>query len=272
MNFRKCLVALAVLVAVFALGGAGIAAASHSWGSYHWARTSNSFTIKVVDSVTSSWGTPLSTAVLDWSASSVLNAVNEAGSDSWTARFNCSMPKGKIRACNYSYGNTGWLGIAQIVVNSTNHITKGRVAVNDTYFNLSTYNNPNERLHVMCQEIGHALGLDHQSEDGSSLNTCMDYFSNTGANALSTLSTHPNQHDYDQLVTIYTHLDDTNTVLSSTSGGSRGKSVGVGQDIDPANQSAWGRAVRQDARGNNSLYERNLGNGEKLVTFITWAE
>ncbi|HEX9422207.1 MAG TPA: hypothetical protein VF899_03135 [Pyrinomonadaceae bacterium] len=77
--------------------------------------------------------------------------------------------------------------------------------MNDTYFNTSTYNNPNEKLHVMCQEIGHTFGLDHQSTSAASLNTCMDYFSNTGTNANSTLSTHPNTHDYDELVTIYTH-------------------------------------------------------------------
>src|SRR5215813_11776679 len=88
--------------------------------------------------------------------------------------------------------------------------------MNDTYFNTSFYNNPNEKLHVMCQEIGHTFGLDHQSTDGSSLNTCMDYFSNTGSNANSTLSTHPNQHDYDELVTIYTHLDSFTTIAAAT--------------------------------------------------------
>ena len=57
----------------------------------------------------------------------------------------------------------------------------------------------------MCQEVAHTFGLDHQSEDGSSLNTCIDYFSNTGANAGSALSTKPNPHDFDELNTIYAH-------------------------------------------------------------------
>ncbi len=43
----------------------------------------------------------------------------------------------------------------------------------------------------MCREIGHTFGLGHTSEDGSSQNTCMDYFSNTGTAATSTASTHP---------------------------------------------------------------------------------
>ena len=53
----------------------------------------------------------------------------------------------------------------------------------------------------MCQEVD-TFGLGHTSEDGSSQNTCMDYFSKTGANAGSTLSPHPNQHDSDELTTI----------------------------------------------------------------------
>lgn len=53
--------------------------------------------------------------------------------------------------------------------------------------------------------------LNHQSTDGSSQNSCMDYFSNTGANAASTASTKPNQHDFDELNTIYANLDTTST-------------------------------------------------------------
>jgi len=28
--------------------------------------------------------------------------------------------------------------------------------------------------HVICQEIGHTFGLDHQDESGISLNSCID--------------------------------------------------------------------------------------------------
>ena len=69
----------------------------------------------------------------------------------------------------------------------------------------------------MCQEIAHTFGLDYQSTDRSSLNTCMDYFSNTGANANNTASTKPNQHDFDELNIIYAHLDSTTTVAAQDS-------------------------------------------------------
>ena len=50
----KKLVALAVLVTTFA-SFVGAATANHSWGNYHWARTSNPFTVKLGDNVTRVW-------------------------------------------------------------------------------------------------------------------------------------------------------------------------------------------------------------------------
>jgi hypothetical protein len=65
---------IAVVLAVFALVAfATPASASHSWGNYHWARTSNPFTITVIDSMTTSWDDNLNAAISDWSASSVMN-------------------------------------------------------------------------------------------------------------------------------------------------------------------------------------------------------
>src|SRR5262249_33756998 len=154
------------------------------------------------DNVSAEWQSMFDTAVADWTSSSVMNLTVVAG----TSNKRCSATAGTVQVCNGKYGNNGWLGLAQIWL-TNGHISQGTAKMNDTYFNTPTYNNPNERLHVMWQEVGHDFRMDHQSTDGSSLNTCMDYFSNTGANAGSTLSTHPNQHDYDELVIIYTHLD-----------------------------------------------------------------
>lgn len=245
--------------------------ASHSWGPYHWARSANPLSLKLGDNLSStSWKAHLATASTDWTASSVLDTAIVLGTAlrHRSSQKDCSPVNGTVQVCNKTYGNNGWLGLAQIWI-SGSHITQGVAKMNDTYFNLAKYNNPNEKLHVVCQEVGHTFGLDHQSEDGTSQNTCMDYFSNTGANAESTLSTHPNAHDYAQLETIYAHLD----VLSPTPTTKNGNGNGNGNIIVDLNDpSAWGKAVRQDARGNNSLYELDLGNGNKLFTFVTWAE
>ena len=46
------------------------ASATHSWGSYHWARTNNPFTLKLGDNVSATWDPYLTTTSGDWSASS----------------------------------------------------------------------------------------------------------------------------------------------------------------------------------------------------------
>lgn len=251
---------LAILALV--LGGVltdgGSADASHAWSTYHWARTTSSFTLALGDNLTTtSWKQHLATASADWSQSTVLDTVVVAGQ----ARGNCRPTAGRVEVCNKSYGNNGWLGLAQIWL-SGGHIVQGVTKMNDTYFNTATYNNPNEKLHVVCQEVGHTFGLGHTSEDGSSQNTCMDYFSNTGANATSTLSTHPNQHDYDQLAAIYSHLDSTSTVGSFSA--ARGAGGANGQDGDGTPGGA--------SKAKGRWYVEALGGGRYLVTHITWAD
>ena len=232
------------------------ASANHSWGNYHWARTSNPFTVKVVDSNTSNWDSPLNLAISDWSKATVLDMTNVGGSDAQNTRKRCAMVTGQVRSCNASYGYNGWLGLASINI-SGNHITRGSSKMNDSYFNGGGYTETNRR-HVMCQELGHTLGLGHTSEDGSDQNTCMDYSNDLG-------NPSPNQHDYDQLSTIYSHLDSTTTV-----GFTAFNENAYGDDPDAPHN--WGRLVSQSANGRSSYYEQDHGNGHKRATHVFWTE
>ena len=135
--------------------------ATHSWGGYHWARTSNPFTIKLGDNVSTTWDSYLGTTASDWSSSSVLDTVIVPGR---TTAKRCRATYGQVEVCNAKYGNNGWLGIAQIWV-SGSHITQGITKVNDSYFNQAYYNKPAWKNLVLCQEAGHTLGLDHQDEN-----------------------------------------------------------------------------------------------------------
>jgi hypothetical protein len=126
----------------------------------------------------------------------------------------------------------------------------------------------------MCQELGHTLGLDHTNEDFTNVNdgTCMDYTNapdggmvNGFDYGLSNVA--PNAHDYVQLGLIYDHPDSTTTIRSTTT--STGKNI-VGDLNDP---SAWGRPIgNKDSRGRNSHFELDLGKGQKLFTFVVWAD
>src|SRR6266508_977937 len=235
---KRSLMMAVVAVTLFALVVFPISVgASHSWGGYHWARTANPFTIKLGDNVSGLWDGMLVTASSDWSASDVLDTTIVAGG---TRPKTCRPTSGRVEVCNASYGNTGWLGVAQIWITGSTHITQGTVKNNDYYFGNSSYqyNNTAEMQHVICQEIGHTFGLDHQDETGISLNTCMDYYHNTSAS--DTKSTHPNQHDYDELVTIYAHLDSFTTVGSVPAG----KLPAAVANADVSTPAQWGKLVK----------------------------
>lgn len=228
------------------------AGASHSWGSYHWARTANPFTVKLGDNLTSNWDSYLGTTSTDWSKSTVLDTTIVAGS---TTGRRCRATTGRVEVCNASYGNNGWLGIASIWA-SGSHITQATVKVNDTYFNTSTYNTPAWRNLVMCQEVGHTFGLDHQDEifDNPNLGTCMDYTNDPSSNQ------HPNQHDYDQLATIYSHLDSTTTVGAMPAGFANADMHAIEN---------WGEKVSDN--GKTALFVRDFGEGFQVFTFVIWA-
>jgi hypothetical protein len=247
--------ALTLTIVTFQLG----LFASHSWNGYHWARTSNPFTVKIGDNLSPAWKPFLNVAAGDWSSNSygitdVLDAVVVLGGAN---NKNCRPTSGRDEVCNGAYGQNGWLGIAQIWI-SGGHITQGTVKLNDTYFNMSKYNTPAWRQMVVCQEVGHTFGLDHQDENTTNpnLGTCMDYTSDPSTNQ------HPNRHDYEELALIYAHTDSFTSTFSSAPGPSNG---------DLENPSQWGQLMKSTRSGRTQVFERDFGNGHHVVTFVTWA-
>ena len=242
--------------------------ATHAWGCYHWARSSNPFTVTFGNNLSGAWSPYLTTAASDWSVTSgacnnpnnPIRATVVAGA----AKGKCRPNAGRVEVCNGNYGNNGWLGLAQIWVNGC-HITQGTVKVNDTYFSTPQYNTPAWHSFVMDQESGHTLGLDHQDTDFNNPDlldacgrgSCMDYSADPSNN------TAPNQHDYDELVTIYSHSDTGAPALPAGSPSDFG--------VDPDNPSTWGQAIRSEG-GRGILFERSTGPDQKVYTFVFWAK
>ena len=253
MSTRRTLLVLPCVALALVLV-APPATASHSWGKYHWARTSNPFTLAIGDNVSSKWDTHLRTASTDWSRSNVLDTTVVAGNGS-----NCSPTAGRVEACNGNYGNNGWLGIARIWTTRGSHIVQGLVQLNDYYFDNFAYYDTSWRTYVMCQEVGHTLGLDHVDEnfDNTTQGTCMDY-----TDPLTAADLHPNAHDYDQLGAIYAHADRLTTVGSAAAGAPASA---------PVRQDQWGQAIRFDSAGRPSMFALELGEGRAVYTFVTWA-
>ena len=253
---RLRLIVATTAAALATLAFSSPAGANHSWGGYHWARTSNPFTLKLGDNVSTTWDSALNTASADWTQSTVLNTTVVAGT---VNPKTCKPTTGMVQVCNSTYGNNGWLGIAGISITGGTHITKGYVKLNDTYFNTAQYNTSAWRALVTCQEVGHTFGLDHQDENfgNPNLGTCMDYTNDPSTNQ------HPNAHDYAELETIYAHLDSTSTVGQALPGAG---AAAVGD-----NPASWGKLVAGSATKGFGIYVRDFGQGNLFVTHVFWA-
>ena len=77
----------------------------------------------------------------------------------------------------------------------------------------------------------------------------------------------PNAHDFEQLETIYAHLDTTTTIKSDAS-----PSSGKPSETDLENPSEWGESLKKDAHGKDNLFVKDLGKGEKVFTHVFWAQ
>lgn len=247
--------------------------ADHSWNDYHWARTSSSFDLILINSTTSDWDGYVADAVADWSSSSNLNFVEDvAGDTNKQTRRKCNGGDGTVRICNLDYGNTGWLGIAGISLDSNGHISTGYTKLNDTYFDDPYYDTPDWKLSVTCQELGHNIGLGHQDEDfnNESLESCMDYQDPPWPYA--------NSHDFEQLDTQYGHLDSYNSYATTDGGGDDGGGgngcnapPGKGcnkSDVGNNGDIGWGASIGR--RGNLETFVRIDPDGTMHITFVTW--
>jgi hypothetical protein len=264
-------------VIVAAASGA-VLSADHSWGPYHWARTTSSFDLTVINSTTSDWDGYVIRAVNDWSASDVLNLVEDPnGSTDSKDRRQCRAPSGAVRICNLAYGYIGWLGIAGITIDANGHIVKGYTKLNDSYFSAAYYNTDAWKQSVTCQELGHNIGLDHQDEDfeNESFESCMDY--------QDPPYPYPNQHDYDQLEAIYGQLDDYDSYADAPEpdpvgdGGGCNAPAGKGCNKGVAGQNGgdngeigWGISIGR--RGQQETFMRIDPDGTRHITLVRWVD
>jgi hypothetical protein len=238
---------IAAFAAAFALLAAP-AAASHSAG-HHWKRTATQISPAVGDNVSAAWDPYLQAAVADWNLSTVIQSPLVAGA---TSPRTCKPVAGTIQVCSYAYGQTGWLSLASISL-SGGHVSQATIKLNDTYLAAAPYNSPSWRSALICRELGRVYGLAPRDQDPSTDSTasCMEPTNSPAGNE------HPDQHDYDQLLAIYSHVDAAATTAASQ--------VTIGNSAPE-----WGRAIGRDLQGRANLFERDLGNGERVVARVTW--
>lgn len=268
-----------LLVGAGALLFSSVGYASHSWNNYHWARTTSSFELILVNSTTADWDVYVSKAVLDWNDSTKLNFVeNPNGGTSRQVRRKCDAPTGQVRICNLAYGQNGWLGIAGISIDTNGHIVRGYTKLNDTYFAWDYYNNWEWKQSVTCQELGHDIGLGHQDEDfdTATSTSCMEY--------QDPPFPIPDRHDFGQLDTIYDHTDSYDSYdVGDTGSGDGGGDGGDGDGCNappgkgcnkarPQSQADIGWGMSMGRRGQQETFMRIDPDGTRHITFVTWVE
>jgi hypothetical protein len=86
-----------------------------------------------------------------------------------------------------------------------------------------------------------------------------------GASATDPSNEYPNQHDYDQLVTIYSHTD-LRTTVGSTSAASLLPAAANQGNLN--SRAEWGQKVQESPNGKLALYKRDFGGRAKLFTWV----
>ncbi len=156
-----------------------ICSAQHSWESYHLAHNALSPIV-----VNRSGYTPDLAA---WNDLETPITLRSSGSG-----FIITIEEGECPGC---------LGRASIKRDSTGHTKWAHVTMNRAELDKMK---PEAAEHVLCQELGHLLGLDHHK----ALDSCMDDCSGR-ADWMACLTgeqgTTPNYHDAEQLKAIYAH-------------------------------------------------------------------
>ena len=186
----KKILAAAVALAVL-LTAVTVASADHSWNGYHWPSDNLAPTVKDKTSSTlydEGAVASVPAGVLEWADLAIDNTdIQPTLTDA---------KKGNITVSEQT--SQFWLGLARIFIDDNGHITKGEVKLNTTYLAYYEANGyPGLADHVLCQELGHVLGLGHNR---TQTDTCMNdqAFEDPDLTLIS-----PNSHDTVQLNIIY---------------------------------------------------------------------
>ena len=163
MRHPRVLIVLLALLALAAFPSS--ADANHSWGGYHWARTSNPFTIKLGDNVSGSWDSNARHRLVR------LEPIHRARHHRRRRRNETEELPSHQRACRGLQRQLRQHRLARCGADldhrrrRTSPRVRSRITTTTSATRPTQYNNTAEMQHVICQEIGHTFGLDHQSTD-----------------------------------------------------------------------------------------------------------
>ncbi len=173
MRVIRNVIGLAVAASLLA---SPVQAATWSDSGIQW-HTSVPFTLNVDDHTTGVWPARIAVAAADWSLSSTADVVVGG--------------KGKIKVSvyevNLASAPCAWMSVTV----QGNYLKTASISLNNACLDRQTEEN---RQTVICQEIGHALGMPDHRTDVPPAPSCM---------APAWYGPHPIQDDFDQLASRY---------------------------------------------------------------------
>lgn len=286
------------------LAGAAEAGTGHQWGDYRWdtngATGTNVLALDVsykfadkaywLKYYVDATGGGVTGALKKWDDGTSTYpsplALNDKGEAPGVTSAGCEHIVGEVLVCADAYGTSeGWVGIAEIDADASNFILWATARFNDSYYRspayASIYDNDAQRQFVSCHEIGHTFGLGHLDTSFYNPNkgSCMDYTADPdGDGRRSKDNRNPGDVDWQVLL--------STTMYGTLSGGGKGNGGGKPNRLDPFQfrevgsatpseqgvaNGRFGRIVGYDGEGRPVEYVRDLANGHKRVTFVTWA-
>lgn len=158
--------------------------------------------LQLLNALDETWQDEYAESVVDWNNWCPIKVLDLSSKDV-EVDHKCDQVDGVMKVCAGNYGETGWLGINEVLKSVPAGIIQSSVAkMNEHYLLNADYD---ERLYTMCHELGHGYGLPHTDENfnNKDLANCLDY-TNTPQNNLR-----PGMANCNRLLGMYGSIDGT---------------------------------------------------------------
>lgn len=182
------------------------------WEGY--TKGNGGLTLELWNALDDSWTNEYVEAVNDWNNWCDVKVLTLT-SKTVEVDHNCEQVDGIMKVCNGNYGETGWLGINEVLKLQGSGVIVSSVAkMNEHYLLNADYD---ERLYTMCHELGHGYGLPHTDENFNNKDqgNCLDY-TNTPSNNIR-----PGTANCNRLLSMYGSVDGTISASSFAADGNR---------------------------------------------------
>jgi hypothetical protein len=162
--------------------------------TYEWDNGGKGLNLELYNALDDTWQGEYAIAVSDWE-NGTPDTLTLTTKKVEVDRV-CTPVDGVMKVCSGNYGETGWLGINELIIINKRKIKNSVAKMNEHYL-LNA--DGDKRRYVMCHEIGHGFGLPHTDEqfDNRDLGDCLDY-TNTPKNNLL-----PGDVNYNKLQVLY---------------------------------------------------------------------